>query len=108
MLERNAFIAEIPPDLVDFFEIPDQQSFEVQLERDPKIHLLFKLIVVRDEWTCCSASVNWLQNRCFHFQETVIVQKGSQSLDDPGTFTESLADIRVDRQVRVTLARPQF
>lgn len=49
VLERYAFIAEVASDLIGAFQVPNQQSFEIQLERNAQIHVPFEFIVMCDE-----------------------------------------------------------
>ena len=55
------------------------------------------------ERTCRGATGNRLQHRRFHFEETKRVHELADEAHDLATFDESLADLRIDDQVDVTL-----
>ncbi len=78
MLERDAFVAEVASDLIDPLEVADQQTLEIQLERDAQVHVLFQLVVMRDERPRCRAAVNRLQDGRLDFEEALVVEELAQ------------------------------
>jgi hypothetical protein len=54
VLVRNAFVTEIAPDLVHFFQIANQQALEIQFERDAQVHLLFQFVVISHKGTAAA------------------------------------------------------
>ena len=104
VLERNAFIAEVTPDLIHPFQIADQQTFEIQLERDTQIHILIEFVMMRGERTRRRTAIQRLEDGSFHFQKAVIIEECSQRLDQLRAFAECLADVRVHSQVGIALA----
>ena len=108
VLEGHAFVAEVAADLVDAFQVADQQALEIQLERDAQVHVLLQLVVMRDERPRGRAAVQRLQHRRLHLQEAVRVQELAQSAYDSCTTAEHLAHVGIDSQVRVALAGAQL
>ncbi len=78
VLERDALVAEVAPDLVDLFEVADQQAFEIKFERDAKIHILVEFVVMRNKGTRRRAAVQRLEDGRLHFEETLLVEKRAQ------------------------------
>src|ERR1700752_4175276 len=108
MFERNPLVAEISPDLVDFFKIAHEQPLEIQLERNTQIHILVKFVVMCHKRTRGCAPIQGLQDRRFDLQKAFTVEEGPQRLDDFGAFAEYLAYFRVDCEVSVTLSCTEF
>ncbi len=64
--------------------------------------------MIRHKRTRGRPAIDGLQDRRFYLDEAVVVEEVSQRLDDRGTFSKDLPDLRVDREVGVALARSQL
>ena len=104
VLEGDALVAEIAPDLVDPVQTAHHQPLEVELEADAQVEVLVKLVVVGDEGLGCRAAVDRLQDGGFHFQEALTIQEIPQGADHRGALAEDLAHLGVDGQIGVALA----
>lgn len=60
--------------------------------------------MVSDERAGSRASINWLKDGRFNFQEVLAVQESTNRTRDGGPGYKNLADLRIDRQVSVALA----
>ncbi len=103
VLEGDALVAEIAPDLVDPVQPAHDQPLEIQLEGNAQEEILVQLVVVGDEGLGRRAAVERLQDGRFHLDEAVVIQELAQRGDDPGALAEDLAHLGVDRQVGVAL-----
>ena len=109
VLEGDALVAEIAPDLVDPIQPAHQQAFEVKLKRNAQVEILVELVVVGDEGlgsrTAVDAAAGW-----------GFPPRGSRAhpgncagrVTTRGALAEDLAHFGVDRQVGVALAEARF
>ena len=104
VFEGNALVAEIPPDFIDALNPTDDQAFEVELEGDAQVKVLFELVVMGDERLGGGAAVKRLEDRGFDLEKTALVEKLAQGLDGLRPGPEDLADLRIHCQVGITLA----
>src|SRR6185369_12087003 len=95
---------EVAPDLIDRIVAADQQAFQIQLEADTQVQILFELIVMGDEGTRCRAAVNGLQNRRFNFKEALTVEEAAQGSNNLRALAEHFLHIAGDGKVGITLA----
>ena len=108
VLERHAFIAEIPPNFVDAVQSANKQTLQVKLKTHPQKEFLVKLVVVGGEGFGCRSSVNGLQDGRFNFLKAAFIQKFAQGFERLCAHTEDFADFGVDCQVHITLAIAGF
>ena len=108
MLERNTFVAEIAPDLVNAVQPAHQETFQIKLEADAQKQFLMQLIVVGRERSRCRAAIDRLQNWCFNFHKVTLVQKSTDRLDRLGSDPEDLAYFGVHSQVNISAAIAGF
>ncbi len=101
VLERDALVAEVLPDLVHALEAADDQALEVELRRDPKVERLVELVVVRLERACECAAVPWLQDRRLDLDEAVVVEGPADRADHPRSEHEVAAGLLVHQEVEV-------
>ena len=104
----QALVSEVLRDLVDPFEPADDQALEVQLVGNPQEEVDIQRIVMGRERARCRPSVQRLQNRRLDLDVTPIIQETPDRGHQPGPLTKDLAHLRVDDEVHVPLAVPEF
>ena len=100
----EAFVAEDAPDLEHSLHAADDESLEVQLQRDSKVQLHVQRVVVRDERACVRAAGLHVQHRGLDLDEPAAVQRAAEAGDHLVADAEVLAGLVVDDEVRVALA----
>ena len=99
----DALVAEHSPDLEDAVEAADDESLQVQLQRDPQVHVLTEGIVVRHERSGGRAAVDRLEHRALDLAKVAIGQMPAQGRDDLDAGQRDAACVLVDHEVHVTL-----
>ena len=79
---RQALVAEVAIDLVDALEAADDQPLEVQLGRDPQVHVDVERVVVGQERLRDRAARNHLQHRRLDLEEVERIEVAPQVLHD--------------------------
>ena len=70
----DALVPEVPPELVDALQPPDEHPLEVELERDPELQIDVEGAVVGREGACVGASGDRLEDRPLELHEPSIVE----------------------------------
>ena len=70
----DALVPEVPPELVDALHAPHEQAFEVELERDPELHLDAERLVERRERPGVGAARHGLEHRALDLEEAALVE----------------------------------
>ena len=104
VLGREALVAEVLADLVDALEPADDAALEVQLGRDPQVHVLVERVVVGHERAGQRAAVERLQHRGLDLDEAAVVEVAAHRGDDPRARDEQLARLLVGHQVELAAA----
>ena len=108
VLRGHALVAKTPIDLVNTFEAPDHQSFEVQFRGDSQVEFHVQGVVVGLERLCGRAAGDGMHHRRLHFQVIPVIQKVTNRLNDPGSVNKGLFHLRVDDEVNIALPVTQF
>ena len=69
VLEGDAFVPEVPPNLVDAFDPADEQALEVELKRDAQVEILMELVMMGHEGPGRGAAIDRLQDRRLDLDE---------------------------------------
>ena len=104
VLGRHPLVAEVPVELVDALEPPDQQPLEVQLGGNAQEQIDIEGVVVGREGPRQRAAVLRLHDRRFHLDESAGVQMRAQGAQRRGAAAKHLAHVVVGGQVKVALA----
>ena len=107
MLSVNALISEHAADLIDSLESADDQSLEVELERNAQLDVLVQRVEVRLERTRSGAARVGDQHRCLHFHKAACIEELSDLADDLGSLDKGLPGLLVHDQVHISLAVPE-
>ena len=97
------FVAEVAVDFVDALEAADDEALQIQLRRDPQVHVHIERIVMRDEGLGRGAAGNRLHHGRLDFEEVERIQVTAQEADDPGAGHEDIAARFVDNEVNIAL-----
>ena len=104
MLGVHALIPEDTTDLIDLFQAADDQTFQVQLQRNTKLQVLIQGVKVGQERPRGRAAGVLYEHGRFDFKEALPVEVAADAGDDPGSADEGLANFRIHDQVGITLA----
>ena len=108
VLVGDAFVAEVLTELVHALEPADDQALQVQLGRDPQVHVLLELVGVRDERLRERSAVARLQNRRLHLDEPLGVEVAANCGDEPCPREKAGSRVGVHQQVEVALPVPDL
>ena len=100
----HALVAEDAADLVDLLEPADDQALEIELQRDPELHVRVQSVVVSVERTGCRSAGIVYQHRRFDLHEAPVIQEGANLVEDPGALDKGLAHVVVHDQIHIPLA----
>ena len=78
VLSVHALVAEDAADLINLVKAADNQTFQVQLQRDAQVHVHVQGVVVGDERPCSGAACDVVQDRGLHLQVALGVEEASQ------------------------------
>ena len=70
----QSLVTEYTADLVDALQAADDQSLQVQLQRDTKLQILVQCVEMGLEGTRCRTAGICHQHRGLHFHEALAVQ----------------------------------
>ena len=108
MFRIHSLVAEDTSDFVDSFNSAYDQSFQVKLCRNTKIHIHIQRIVMCNERTCSSTTGYEVQYRSFHFHISSAIQISTQIADKLGPNLEiSTAFIR-HNEINIALTIFEF
>ena len=101
---RNSFVAEHATNFKHAFHAANNESLQVQLQRNAQEQLHVQCVVVRKEWASVCAACFHVQHWSFHFNELVVVQRLAETGNGGVTNFESASCLFVNNQVGVSLA----
>ena len=104
MLEADALVAEVTPDLVDAVQAAHRQPLEIELEADAQVEILVQLVVMRHKRARRRAAVDGLEDGRFHFQKALAVQIFAQRAHDARAQAEDVAHLGVGDEIHVAPA----
>ena len=108
VLERDALVAKVLPDLVHALEAAHDQALEVELGRDAQVEVRVELVVVGRERPREGAAVARLQDRRLDLDEPPLVERAPDRRDDLRAGDERLAGLLVHQEVEVPPAVAQL
>src|SRR5207245_5071476 len=91
----DSLVPKDSPDLVDPLEAGDQQTLQVQLERDAQIEIAVERVVMRLEGTRVAATGDLLQDGGLDVDEAAFVEQTADRGDDFCPRAKDGADLRV-------------
>ena len=74
MTRRNSLVAEHAANFKHAFHATNNEALQVQLKRNAQEQLHVERVVVCKEWASVCTACFHVQNRCFHFNELVVVK----------------------------------
>ena len=101
MVAVDPLVAEVPPELVDALDPTDEESLEVELERDPELHLDAERVVEGRERPRVRAARHRLEDRTLGLDEAAFVQHLARSPEDRRARGEEAAGSLVRDQMEV-------
>ncbi len=104
----HRLVPEVARDLENPLESPDDQALEIEFRSDPEEEVLVKKVMVGCERTGVGSAVDWLEDRGFELEKTVVVKVPADEGNDPAPLPEGLPALLVDNQVYVPLAVALF
>ncbi len=104
----DPLVPEVPPDLEDRLDPADDEPLQVQLERDPHVHLRVVGVEVRLERPRVGPAVGAGQHRRLDFHVAPPDQLRPHRLDHGRPHLGQLPGPRVDDQVHVALPDPRL
>ena len=108
VLRGDPFVPEYPAELVDTWQTPDDQPFQVELQSDAQIEVHVQGIVVCAERARERSPRHRLQHRRLHFDVASSVEEAAYLLDDSAALHEDVTRFLVYDQVHVALAKPRL
>ena len=101
VLPVDAFVAEVPADLVDALQAAHQQPLEVQLQRDPQLEVGIERVVMGRERLGQRPTGHGLQDRRLHLRVPAIVELAADRPQHGGARRDVLTGRRVGDEVQV-------
>src|ERR1700730_5368839 len=95
VLSGNAFVSKVTVDFEHLVEPADEQTFEIELERNAQIEIEAERLVMRSEWFGCRPASDCLQDWRLDFQKTALLQKASRFTQNGNAFFENPARMLV-------------
>mmetsp|Transcript_13827 Transcript_13827/g.40889 ORF Transcript_13827/g.40889 Transcript_13827/m.40889 type:complete len:270 (+) Transcript_13827:858-1667(+) len=102
--EVHPLVAEEAADLVHPVQPSDDQHLEVELGRDPHVHVEVEVVVLGDEGARRRAARDRIHHRRLDLEEAVHVEEAAEEVDGARAGDERAARRRVHDQVEVALA----
>ena len=99
----DTLIAEHSADLVDALQPADDQSLEVELERNAELDILVERVVVGLEGSCRGAAGVRDQHGGLDLHEALLVQKTADLRDDLAALDKGIAHVLVHDEVDIAL-----
>ncbi len=100
----DALIAENTSNLVNAVKSTNNQALQMQLQRNPQVHIDIKGIVMGNERTGSSTACNPVKNGRLYLQISLAVEEIADFRNDLGTFNINFLHIRIhsraDRGIR--------
>src|SRR5207237_8586640 len=100
----DPLVAEVPSDLVHALEPADEQSLEVELERDAKLEIDVENVVMGGEWLRERSAGDSLEHRRLHLDEAACVELGPKGPQGRGSSDRESGRLGVGRQLKVAPA----
>ena len=100
---RDALVAVVATDLEHAIHPADEQSLEVQLQRDAQVKVAAQRVVPGDERLSRRAAGDGLHGGCLHLDEAALVHEVTNLADDRAAFVEHVLDVEVGDEVEVAL-----
>ena len=102
---RDSFIAEYATNFKDALHAADDQSLEVQLERDAQEQLHVERVVMSYEWSSVGTTSLDMQHGGFDFYIAATPKSGAHAGNDGVANFERAAGIGIDDEVGIALAK---
>ena len=99
----NTFITEYTADFVNSFKTTDDQTFQIKLQRNTKLHIFIQRVVMCLERSCCCTACIGYKHRRLYFHEAAAVKEVTDFLKNLGTFDKCISDFRIHDQIHITL-----
>ncbi len=91
----DTLIPKVPVDLIDPLDSPHHEALEIKFRSNPQEQLHVEGIVKGPEWASRCSSRYGLHHRRFNLKEFPLIQKGTQGLDNLGSFDEDTPHLLV-------------
>ena len=101
----HALVAEVAVDLEHLLDATHEAALEEELGRDAQVEIKVEGVHMRGERTSRGTTVNGLQHRSLHLEESVFVEGAAQRGDRTGTIAHHVANLLVGDHADVRLAR---
>ena len=98
------FIPEHPSDFIYAFHAAHNQSFQIQLQRNPQLKVFTQRIKVRLKRPCRRTAGIGDKHRRLHFHKSLFVQVSSYAADYLGAFDKRVPDVLIHDQIHIPLA----
>lgn len=108
MGQVNAFVSELPTNLVDSVKTADSKHLEIQLWRDTEEHVHIQVIVVCDERLGSRTTSNGVEHGCLNCDEVPVIKPSSNVGVNLCTSDEDLSSLVIDHEVEVALSEALF
>ena len=99
----NAFVTENSADFVNSFKTAYYQSLKIKLERNTKLYVLVKSVVMRFERSCRRAARVIDKHRSFDLHKTALIEELSDFGKNHRALDEGFLDLGIDNQIKVSL-----
>mmetsp|Transcript_6962 Transcript_6962/g.23963 ORF Transcript_6962/g.23963 Transcript_6962/m.23963 type:complete len:492 (+) Transcript_6962:1135-2610(+) len=104
----NAFVTELPANLVHAVHSSNDEHLQVQLGGDAHEEVHVEVVVVRDEGLGGRASRDHVHHGSLHLDEFPLVQERAHELDNLAPGDEGVPALGVDHEVQVALPVPRL
>ena len=108
MPAREAFVAEVFPDLKQLVDAADEQPLVVKLQRDAQIKFAAERVVKGLERLRRCAAGNRLHRGRLDFDVAATVKEAADFVDDGAAFEKNFFHVRIANQIKVTLTVANF
>ena len=104
MSRIQSLVAEYPADLIDSLQASDNQTFQIQFQRNAQLQVFVQSVKMRLKRSCRRSACVCHQHRSLDFHKALAVQIFADRADDFRTLDKSILYLRIHDQIHVSLA----
>src|SRR5450759_2902608 len=103
MCTVHAFVTEIFRKFIYPFKTSNNKPLQVKFICNSQIERHVESIMMSNKWFCRGSARYRLQNRCLNLKITFRVKEFTHRLNNPGSFSENIANLWINNQIDITL-----
>jgi hypothetical protein len=103
MSNRDAFITEGAPYLVNFVKAAYHQSLEMELQGNSQVEVFTESMVMGDKGACQRSAGMGLKHRSFYLHKSLLIEKASYGSDNLATQNKNVFILFIGNEVEISL-----